>query len=126
MQGVSEDDRYTAYIRSAKWRKKTEQVKRRDKYQCQTCLAEDRLEVHHKTYENLYHEPLGDLITLCRDCHEAITASIRERRYAKRELDPADVARRMPIYHERTRDVSPDTEVQDYRRSTPCLCTTAS
>ena len=119
MQGTSDNDKYTAYMQSAKWRKKAERIKKRDKGQCQICLAQDGLEVHHKTYKNLYHEPLSDLIALCRDCHEAITSSIRSRRYAKRELDPADVVRRMPTYQERISNVAPDFEVQDYRRVTP-------
>ena len=27
------------------------------------------LQVHHKTYQHVYHEPLEDLIVLCEVCH---------------------------------------------------------
>lgn len=114
------EDKYLAYINSAKWRKKADKIKKRDNYQCQTCLETERLEVHHKTYDNLYHEQPEDLITLCAWCHEAITSSIRARRYAKRELDPADIPENHRTYQEKgARDVSPDFEVSDYRRLTP-------
>lgn len=116
-----DEDKYQAYIGSSKWRSKAERVKKRDNYQCQTCLETERLEVHHKTYEHLYHEPLKDLITLCVSCHEAITNTIRERRYAKRVLEPADVTRVTPIREkdEGKSNGTPDVEVSDYRRSTP-------
>ena len=118
---AKDEDRYQAYIASSKWRKKAERVKKRDNYQCQTCLETERLEVHHKTYEHLYHEPLGDLITLCSACHDAITSSIRERRYAKRVMEPADVTRSTPIREkeEGKSNGKSNFEVQDYRRFSP-------
>lgn len=27
-------------------------------------------DVHHKTYDNVGREPLSDLVSLCRECHE--------------------------------------------------------
>jgi hypothetical protein len=74
-------DFYTTYISSAKWAAKRQQALARDSNQCQTCLSLDNLEVHHKTYERLGDEALEDLITLCHECHEAITTVIRRRRY---------------------------------------------
>ena len=74
-----EYQRYLDYIESPKWRAKRQRVLSRDGHECQVCTAAERLEVHHKTYDNLFHEPLDDLITLCHDCHEAVTISIRER-----------------------------------------------
>lgn len=116
----SDEDKYQAYIRSQKWRQKAERVKKRDNYRCQTCLSQEDLEVHHKTYEHLYEEPMKDLITLCKFCHEAITSSIRERRYAKRELNPADTARVTPIPKDKGEsNGASDFEVQDYGRRTP-------
>lgn len=42
----------------------------RDKV-CQHCGGIEKLEVHHKTYENIYNEleHLDDLILLCSKCH---------------------------------------------------------
>lgn len=75
---------YTRYINSREWKLKRREVLKRDNHQCQTCLAIDNLEVHHKTYKRLGNENLIDLITLCSSCHDAITSSIRFRRQAKR------------------------------------------
>lgn len=38
---------------------------------CQVCNTDkSRLDVHHRTYENLWHEPLSNLIVLCEGCHK--------------------------------------------------------
>lgn len=87
---MSNRNGYEAYIASDKWRRKRQAALERDKYQCQTCLSTERLEVHHKTYESFTEEPLEHLITLCKDCHYAITTSIRERRYQKRAVFTSD------------------------------------
>lgn len=61
-----------------------------DNYECQTCLHDGsvyQLEVHHKTYERFGEEDVEkDLITLCSECHEAITNVIRARRYKNKDL----------------------------------------
>lgn len=72
---------YTKYINSEAWREKRKDRLQIDGNKCRTCLSKERLEVHHVTYERFGNENLDDLITLCRDCHEAITNSIRNRRY---------------------------------------------
>jgi hypothetical protein len=38
------------------------------------------LDCHHRSYANFGREEVGDLSMLCRDCHTAITASVRARR----------------------------------------------
>jgi hypothetical protein len=114
-----DEEKYQAYIRSAKWRRRAERIKKRDHYQCRTCLENSQLEVHHRTYERLYHEHDDDLITLCSWCHEAITSSIRERRYAKRELDPVGVTRSTPIPERKNERGTSNIEVSSYRSSTP-------
>lgn len=99
-------NRYEAYIASEAWRRKRQAVLERDNYQCQTCLATECLEVHHKTYRALGDEPLEDLITLCKDCHRAITTSIRERRYHKRAAFTSEgIQNSIPQIQPKTRDV---------------------
>src|SRR3990167_6427643 len=98
---MSESDeryqRYLDYLESPKWRAKRQRVLSRDDHECQTCLETEQLEVHHKTYDNLFHEPLDDLITLCRWCHEAVTSCIRGRfKYGKRIPWITDVVRSTP------------------------------
>ena len=84
---------YEAYMASAEWRALRSRALERDRNQCQTCLSEDDLEVHHKTYERLGNELMEDLITLCHDCHEAITTVIRRRRYRDHTIDPSPTER---------------------------------
>lgn len=84
--GSQSKDFYTQYINSRTWHLKRREVLKRDNKQCQTCLSGEDLEVHHKSYEHLGNEPLEDLITLCKHCHEAITSSIRFRRYVKKGI----------------------------------------
>jgi len=88
---------YQSYIRSNEWREKRKLALRRDGYECQTCTSTERLEVHHKHYANFGNENLNDLITLCHDCHEAITNTIRERRYSKNDKPILEVQRITPV-----------------------------
>ncbi len=76
---------YSRHIASHAWALKREHRKEIDSHRCQTCLHDGtlwRLEVHHKTYERFGNEDVErDLITLCSQCHEAVTSVIRSRRY---------------------------------------------
>lgn len=90
-------DLYELYMRSDKWRKKRAEVLERDGHKCQTCLATEGLQVHHKTYKHFAQEPLEDLITLCTYCHHAITTTIRERRFDKRaNFDAVSIESSLP------------------------------
>jgi hypothetical protein len=74
-------DRYTQYISSPEWREQRKKRLKIDDNKCQICESQTELEIHHKHYRNFGHEDVEkDLITLCRPCHEAVTASIRFRR----------------------------------------------
>lgn len=61
-----------AYLQSNRWRSKRLERLAIDGYRCQSCRATGALEVHHKTYRNLEHEPMSDLISLCRKCHQDV------------------------------------------------------
>lgn len=64
---------YKEYIKSEEWKIKRKEVLKRDKFKCRLCSAkgtEYNLHVHHNSYKNLGNEPLEDLITLCKECHE--------------------------------------------------------
>jgi 5-methylcytosine-specific restriction endonuclease McrA len=60
------------YLNSAEWKIKREKVLVRDNYLCQECKNKTAQVVHHKTYENIFNEPLEDLIALCHECHTEI------------------------------------------------------
>lgn len=62
-----------AYIASPEWNTKRLAVLKRDSYSCQRCGAYGvPLEVHHLHYRTFKTENLSDLVSLCRDCHQAI------------------------------------------------------
>src|SRR5690349_1922300 len=87
---------YEEYIASPQWAKKRRAILKRDGYACQTCCETEQLEVHHKTYDNLFHEEPEDFITLCHWCHEAVTSTIRSRRYGPRLPRTYDVVSPTP------------------------------
>jgi len=61
------------YISSSKkWRKKKFERQALDKDKCVSCGYKGLLECHHITYKNLFKEPMSDLRTLCRTCHEQV------------------------------------------------------
>lgn len=61
--------KYSEYLKSPEWRERRKKVLDRDNEECQLCKGKGS-HVHHKTYQNIFNEPLEDLITLCRDCHD--------------------------------------------------------
>jgi hypothetical protein len=61
---------YAEYILSPEWRIVCRVALAVAHDQCQLCHSADRLNVHHKSYRNLGHETLDDVIVLCEICHE--------------------------------------------------------
>lgn len=77
---------YEEYIRSPLWRTLPARIEamQRDGMRCRGCNTAEDLEVHHRRYPAvLGTENVDDLTTLCRQCHEAITTVIRQRRFVK-------------------------------------------
>jgi len=66
---VCRHNEYLAYLRSEAWRSIAKEVKDKAGSKCAVCNSINSLNVHHKTYENLYHEKEEDLICLCKKCH---------------------------------------------------------
>lgn len=59
------------YLNRAHW--KTTRIKKLlSVNQCEICGSQDNLQVHHKTYENIFCEPLEDLEVLCCRCHARV------------------------------------------------------
>ena len=71
---------YSDYLNSDKWKRKREAVLKRDQNTCQACLSNQATEIHHLHYENIYDEPLFDLISVCKRCHEKIEEKKRLKR----------------------------------------------
>ena len=76
---------YHDYIKSDKWKTKRLECLKRDNYQCQKCGTAINLVIHHSTYDRLGNEDMGDLVTLCKDCHK----KVHENDLRNRELENA-------------------------------------
>lgn len=61
-----------AYLTSTVWKNKRNQRLFYDNYACSNCSAASNLEVHHISYSRVPNEPLSDLVTLCRSCHQRV------------------------------------------------------
>lgn len=64
--------KYINYLSSKEWKIKRDKVFERDLYICQECKSRNAEQVHHITYNNLFDEPLVDLVSVCKDCHVEI------------------------------------------------------
>jgi hypothetical protein len=67
---------YKAYLSTDHWKQKRLAVLSERGCQCEKC-NEWGNEIHHLSYDNLWNEPLSDLMVLCRDCHEATHRALR-------------------------------------------------
>jgi 5-methylcytosine-specific restriction endonuclease McrA len=87
---------YHTYIGSREWRDHPVRLAElRDAgHRCRLCNDRGEgtvIEVHHRTYENLFDEQPGDLTALCRVCHRVVTDHLRRLRHAKRKALSANV-----------------------------------
>lgn len=64
---------YEPYLRSNEWHQKRLKVFNRDKNLCQACLENRATQVHHLTYKHVFNEPLFELVSICKPCHDKIT-----------------------------------------------------
>lgn len=77
---------YKRFLKTDYWEAVRAAVIQRDGNRCTKCGSTKRLQAHHKTYahhgkEHLY---LGDLVTLCHDCHKAVHKTQRNAKKARR------------------------------------------
>lgn len=66
---ISQDENYQIYMRSEKWRNLRYKKLMKAGFKCERCRSTDRLEVHHKHYDNFTKETESDLVVLCKRCH---------------------------------------------------------
>ena len=60
---------YKAYLRTPEWKAIRLEVINDRQGKCERCQSTKNLQVHHKTYKNLFNESLKDLELLCSKCH---------------------------------------------------------
>src|ERR1017187_326635 len=61
---------YAEYLQSPEWKVRRKKALQFAGYRCQICNSKEELNVHHRSYERIGHEHMGDLVTLCKNCHE--------------------------------------------------------
>jgi ribosomal protein S14 len=83
LQAIRDDEssqwwqKYNEYLESDEWRAKRKRVLMRDMWLCQACLRRKATQVHHRTYEHVFNEPLFDLVSVCQTCHDELTRTSR-------------------------------------------------
>ena len=65
---------FLEYQRSEQWRNIRQIVRERFDGRCAACNSPNGLEVHHRTYERVGMEEIGDLTLLCTECHSILHA----------------------------------------------------
>lgn len=66
---MNNKERYYKYISSLDWNKLRQRLIKERGDKCEKCGSTEFLQVHHKTYRNVYKEKDEDLQVLCRRCH---------------------------------------------------------
>lgn len=64
--------KYLNHLRSDYWKVIRQKAFERDNKVCQHCHDTEATQVHHLSYENLGHELLEDLMSVCEPCHKKI------------------------------------------------------
>lgn len=63
---------YYEYLRGKKWAAFRIQALEYHGNRCGRCGSKFGLQVHHKTYKNLYKETFADVMLLCNSCHYVV------------------------------------------------------
>lgn len=63
---------YQEYLKSDHWQKTRNKMLEHYNHTCVICGKQERLHVHHISYDRLWQEDFDDLVVLCEDCHSWI------------------------------------------------------
>jgi len=80
-------EEYGFYLLSEEWQEKRDSIQDFCEGICMECNDVHGNILHHETYENIFEEPLDDLLWVCKRCHNKIHRSGRVHvpYYAKRK-----------------------------------------
>lgn len=69
MTSYSTSPEYQQHLRSPEWAVVRRLALEQAAHACRLCGSDERLDVHHRTYDRLGAELLADVVVLCRSCH---------------------------------------------------------
>lgn len=64
-------EEYLEYMESEQWKQLRDYVGDFWDWHCALCNSDNKVELHHRTYERFGSEKLTDVVLLCRRCHQA-------------------------------------------------------
>lgn len=80
--------KYHEYLKSPEWYSFRRMVISVNGSKCARCGTDKKLQVHHKTYKNIFKELLSDVEVLCEACHskhhKKVKAKLRNPRTGKK------------------------------------------
>lgn len=88
---------YAAYLRSPHWRRLRKRYQAERPWACDICEDDERLELHHKTYDRVGDGQLDDLIPLCQRCHSLLHQLVREGQASLEPTSAFDKSRAQPF-----------------------------
>lgn len=69
---LTRKDKYDAYIESPQWSLRRQAYFEVHPKQCRGCKSQDKIHLHHNTYDRMGAELDTDLVPLCIQCHELV------------------------------------------------------
>ncbi len=78
---------YHEYLQSEEWKRRAKDLKAKAGWRCESCgrmMSENKLHIHHLTYQRLGNEAAGDLRVLCFQCHQKAHGRKVEMTYAEK------------------------------------------
>lgn len=98
---------YKAYLKSNQWKEKRRTALEFYGNSCGLCGSKHDLQVHHRSYKNIYKETMADLMILCETCHYRYHRNEKEKRESRKSKYMRD-----PRYDTTPTTYYPDRKVQ--------------
>lgn len=64
------DKKYHEYLQSDEWKEKRKEIFEFIAKKCAKCKTTENIQLHHRSYENIYQESFSDVVPLCETCHK--------------------------------------------------------
>lgn len=117
---IKTPEAYLEYLESDHWKNLRGLVLERDGNKCRRCSSTFNLQAHHKFYREKWEDSqIGDLITLCHDCHKRehdLHLNPRLNEIGIKVMDGVKLSRDEIVFLEKTYDSSDPNEVRRARR----------